>query len=91
MSTLLNNGLLRVAELANKPDDAFTHVHVLYTIPVHQETNGHFRECREHRIFNLLIQMIPGLEEQLKESSIEVIVHIGKLVSCILSPRRSVT
>lgn len=63
VTTLLNNGLLRMAEAADNPDMALTH-----------------EERREYRVFNILIQMMPGLEERLKESFTEDVVHIGELI-----------
>jgi len=69
---LLNNGILRMGELADKPDDAFTH-----------------EERREHRIFQLLLKMIPGLEERLMEGSNEDITHIGELIQKGSSNARS--
>jgi hypothetical protein len=38
------------------------------------------RERREHRIFQALLQMIPGLEERLMEGSNEDVIHIAELV-----------
>src|SRR5882762_266663 len=38
------------------------------------------RERREHRIFQQLLQMIPGLEDRLMNGSSEYVVHVGELV-----------
>jgi hypothetical protein len=38
------------------------------------------REKREHKVFQVLLQMIPGIEERLTESSNEELIHIGELV-----------
>jgi hypothetical protein len=38
------------------------------------------RERREHRIFQLLLQMVPGLEERLVEGSEENVLHVAELV-----------
>jgi hypothetical protein len=38
------------------------------------------RERREHRIFRVLIRMVPGLEERLMDGSDEDVVHIAELV-----------
>jgi hypothetical protein len=87
VSTLLNNGLLRNGELADKPDDAFTDGYIYIFFLQFQyisNADGLFRERREHRIFNILLQMIPGILERLMEASAEEIVHIGELVSCNL-------
>jgi hypothetical protein len=42
------------------------------------------RERRERRIFDVLLQMIPGLEERLVGASAEEIIHVGELVSYTL-------
>lgn len=39
------------------------------------------RERREHRVFQRLLQMIPGLEDRLMGSSADDVVHITNLVS----------
>jgi hypothetical protein len=85
VSTLLNNGLLRKGELADKPDDAFTDGYVFFLqLQYISNADGLLRERREHRIFDILLQMIPGLQERLMEASAEEIVLIGELVSCDL-------
>ena len=38
------------------------------------------RERREHQVFCTLLQMIPGMEDRLMESSEEDITHIAELV-----------
>jgi hypothetical protein len=38
------------------------------------------RERREHKVFQQLLLMIPGIEERLMEGSDEDIVHIAELV-----------
>jgi len=44
-----------------------------------------FRERREHRVFQLLLQMIPGLEERLVEGSEENVIHVAELVCFLLA------
>jgi hypothetical protein len=46
------------------------------------------REKREHHVFKSLLQMIPGLEQRLMETSEEEIGLIGDLVSydCLSHP-----
>ena len=39
------------------------------------------RERREHRVFQQLLQMIPGLEDRLMSGSADDVVHIADLVS----------
>jgi hypothetical protein len=38
------------------------------------------RERREHRVFRLLLQMVPGLEERLMEGSEEDLIHVAEMV-----------
>jgi len=71
-----------MGDLADKPEDSFTHEYVLFVYRSCTHVSDLFaRERREHRIFNLLIQMIPGLQERLMDASAEEVVHIGDLVS----------
>jgi len=63
VSALLTNGILRMGELAEQPEDTFTH-----------------EERREHRIFQQLLQTVPGLEGRLMDSSEEDIGHIAELI-----------
>lgn len=52
------------------PHVAFTHNKFMYIN----------REEREHRVFKLLLQMVPGIEGRLTESSDEDVAHIAELV-----------
>ena len=45
-------------------------------------TNQLARELQEHRVFMLLLEMVPGLEEHLLEESDEGIIHVAELVRC---------
>lgn len=47
------------------------------------------RERREHRIFQRLMEMVPGLEDRLVEGSDEGVVHIAELVSGYIILRAS--
>lgn len=38
------------------------------------------RERREHRVFETLLQSVPGLEERLMEGSDEQVSHVADLV-----------
>jgi hypothetical protein len=80
VSSLLNNGILRIGELVDKPDDAFTHEYAVFCFTFGTRSSLSPRERREHRIFRQLLGMIPGLEERLMEGSNEDITHIGDLV-----------
>jgi len=46
------------------------------------------REWREHRVFDQLLRMVPGLEERLQIGSDENVLHIAELVcpvdSCLI-------
>jgi len=71
-----------MGELAEQPEETFTHEYVIsllhsscYSDIIHIN-----RERREHRVFQLLLQMIPGLQERLMESSDEHVGHIAELV-----------
>ncbi|KIM89596.1 hypothetical protein PILCRDRAFT_60503 [Piloderma croceum F 1598] len=72
VGALINNGILRMGELADNPDEIFTH-----------------EERREHRIFCILLQMVPGLEERLMEGFNEDVAHIADLVQKGASSARS--
>lgn len=54
------------------------HLFCLCLIP-----NNHLfcRQRREHRIFNVLLQMVPGLEDRLMEGSGEDLLTIAAMVS----------
>jgi hypothetical protein len=43
------------------------------------------RQRRENRIFTLLLQMVPGLEERLVEGSEENVLHVAELVRFSIS------
>jgi hypothetical protein len=45
------------------------------------------RERREHRVFRLLLQMIPGMEDRLMEGSEEDVAHMAELVHNSVVPR----
>jgi len=65
ISTLMNNGMLRMGELADQSDDIFTHEYVFNYSSERTLIVPCTRERREHRIFQQLLQMIPGLEDRL--------------------------
>jgi hypothetical protein len=86
VSSILNNGILRMGELQDQPEETFTleSVFVLFIlIDIMLINQSVMRERREHRIFKQLLMMIPGLEERLLDGSDETIMHIGELVSRI--------
>jgi hypothetical protein len=86
IKALITNGLLRMDELAEQPEEFFT---TEFEIPAHNTHNAdlEYREQREHRVFNKLLQLIPGLEERLMEKSEEEATLMAELVtsrSCII-------
>jgi hypothetical protein len=46
-------------------------------------TSIRFRVCREHLIFEQLLQSVPGLEEKLVGGSDEHVRHVADLVRCL--------
>lgn len=46
------------------------------------DRNHDVRERREHRVFTKLLQMVPGLEERLMNSSEEEVVFVADMVGC---------
>jgi hypothetical protein len=81
VNTLLNNGILRMGELADRAEDTFTREYVMWSILIFViDSPSLARERREHQVFRTLLQMIPGMEDRLMEGSEEDIVHIAELV-----------
>lgn len=81
--TLLTNGLLKIGELADVPDEDFTaeYARSLWTFLV---LLIYFRQRREHAIFQELLKAVPGLEERLVTGSDDEVTLIAELVSIIL-------
>lgn len=77
---LINNGLLYMGELSEQPEENFTHECVLLSFFWTSDPFLAVRERREHRVFQVLLQMIPGLEERLVEGSEENVIHVAELV-----------
>lgn len=48
-------------------------------------TDSLCRERREHRVFGVLLQMIPGLESRLMNGDEDEVIHIADLVSTIVA------
>ena len=79
VTALVNNGLLYIGEFSGQPEESFTHECVLF--PLAWMLDYMFtRQRREHRVFMLLLQMVPGLEERLVEGSEENVLHVAELV-----------
>lgn len=72
VQALLTNGLLRMGELADQPEETFT-----------------AEERREHRVFETLLQMVPGLQERLLEGGDDDVVIIAEMLQKGASSARS--
>jgi hypothetical protein len=79
VGALLSNGILRMGELSEQSEDTLTHEFV-FPFSSYNAWLTSARERREHRIFQALLQMIPGLEERLMEGSNEDVIHVAELV-----------
>ena len=96
---LLSNGVPRLRELADKPEEQPTgqmYVALITSICSALAHSGFTsnREQREDRVFKLLIQIIPGIEDRLVEGADEDVVHIAELVrigAMTLHPSTDVT
>jgi hypothetical protein len=72
-----------MGELADQPDETFTHEYVSFPLVPLVCSAGllpYLRERREHRIFRVLLDMVPGLEDRLMEGSEDNVVAIAGLV-----------
>lgn len=82
VNSLLTNGILRMGELVDQPENVFTHEYVLvcktWLIMTFAIT---CRERKEHRVFDQLLQMVPGLEDRLLNGSDEEVGRVAELVS----------
>ncbi|KIM72920.1 hypothetical protein PILCRDRAFT_81530, partial [Piloderma croceum F 1598] len=72
VNSLLINGILRMGELRDQPEETFT-----------------LEERREHRLFQQLLQIVPGLEDRIMEGSDEELSHIAELIQKGASSARS--
>jgi hypothetical protein len=48
-------------------------------------SSRNYRQRREHGVFRMLLQMVPGLEDRLIEGSEEDILSIAVMVSCLFA------
>jgi hypothetical protein len=88
VSALLTNGLLRLGEQAGEPEESFTeeYVRILFFIsyfivylPLTHCSSSN-RQRREHRVFDALLQMVPGLEDRLLNGAEEDVMHVAEMV-----------
>jgi hypothetical protein len=88
---LLKNGILRMGELADEPEESFTTEYIASHLDG-MTGKSYFilsRERREHRVFRSLLNSIPGLEERLMASTDEEVRMIADLVGDLDVIRRS--
>ena len=71
-----------MGELSEHSEDSFTLEFVVICLSYNWLTYP--REQREHRVFQALLRIVPGLEERLIEGSDEGVIHIAELVCTIL-------
>ena len=80
IQALFANGLLWLGELADEPEESFDDEYVCSCIPICLKPMS-YRQRREFRVFNALLQMIPGLQARLREGSEEDVLEIANLAS----------
>ena len=85
IQALLTNGLLRMGERADKPEESFTFEYVIILYLESYIYISLVRERREHHIFVTLLHMVPGLEERLMEGGDGDVVSIAEMVGLIIS------
>jgi hypothetical protein len=80
IKALLTNGLLRIGDQADEPDEAFTAEYVHFSWIIYPLDDNPPRQRREHRVFEVLLQMVPNLEARLMEGVDEDVTMIADLV-----------
>jgi len=72
-----------MGELAEEPEEVFTYEYVAFAHPflLFCQILHYRRQRREHRVFDALLQMIPGLEDRLINGSEEDVGAISESVS----------
>jgi len=83
VGSLLTNGILRLGEQADEPEESFTAEYVQHTQSIDFPPLTLFetpRQRREHRVFAMLLQMVPNLEVRLMEGGDEDVVSIAETV-----------
>lgn len=86
VKALLSNGVLRMRELADAPEESFIAkcIYCLVSILFLLITCTCLRrENREHHVFTALLQMVPGLEGHLMEGSNDDLTTIAEMVRLI--------
>lgn len=72
-----------MGELVEQPDATFTREYVSPPSSLIIYIYGQNREQREHRVFQQLLQMVPGFEKRLLEGSDENVLNLAELVGFI--------
>ena len=80
----MTNGILRLGKLAEEPEEAFTTECTLIPNKYLVLLIHYGRERREHRVFSVLLQMVPGLESQLMNGDEDKVIDIADMVSMIV-------
>jgi hypothetical protein len=83
LHALITNGLLRDGERADEPEESFTAECILFLLSAYISLVP-YREQREYRVYRSLLNMIPGLEERLVNSSDEETRMIADLVGGVI-------
>lgn len=73
-----------MGELAEQPEEAFTHEYVVSLNFVTPSFTCPLRERREHKVFLQLLQTVPGIESRLFEGSDDDVSHIAELVRIVI-------
>lgn len=76
---LLNNGILRMVELPDRPLESLSPEFV-YLFSFYSNNFTWHRERRELKVFQALLSSVPGLEERLSASEDELAI-VAELVS----------
>jgi hypothetical protein len=82
VQALLTNGILRLGEQADEPDEVYTteYIRIRHLILSPDSPFCIARQRREHRVFSVLLQMVPNLEARLMEGDDDDVVAIADLV-----------
>jgi hypothetical protein len=84
VQTLLTNGLVRMDELADEPEETSTSEYVDH-FEVRSATSPTVislsRQKHERHIFEALLNMVPGLKERLTEATEDEVAFVAEMVS----------
>lgn len=78
--SVIVNGILRLGELADEPEESFTSEYVYLSQLVISLFIPHSRHRRQFRVFDMLLKLIPGLEERITHGSDEETMRLAELV-----------